>query len=108
MTLAELMVADPSLPKPKGHGAPELATRFAGEAFNFSYGLRLTVKDVVQKILTAMNRKDLEPQILNQASNEIPVQCLNSDKAKTQLNWKPKYGFDEGVKMTVEWYQKLL
>ena len=82
--------------------------KFAGEAFNFSYGLRLSVIDVVQKILTLMKREDLAPKILNEADNEIPVQSLNSDKAKKLLGWKPQFGFDEGLKLTVEWYKKLL
>ncbi len=97
LTLAEAMTED-------SHGK----TRFTGEAFNFSYGLRLTVKDVVQKVLKVMNRPDLEPVIENQASNEIPVQCLNSDKAHSQLGWKPKFGFDEGLKTTVDWYRSIL
>ncbi|MGK5086843.1 GDP-mannose 4,6-dehydratase [Bdellovibrionota bacterium FG-2] len=94
LTLAELMTEDPLTKK----------VQHAGEAFNFSYGLRLTVKEVVEKILEVMGRKDVEAQVLNEASNEIPVQCLNSDKAKRVLNWKPRYGFDEGVRKTVEWY----
>ena len=79
-----------------------------GEAFNFSYGLRLTVKDVVAKVLACLGRADLKPVIQNQASNEIPVQCLDSTKAKKILGWKPQYGFDEGLKQTVEWYRNQL
>jgi CDP-glucose 4,6-dehydratase len=82
--------------------------KHAGEAFNFSYGLRLTVKEVVARTLKAMGRSDLQPEIRNEASNEIPVQCLDSAKAKSVLGWKPRYGFDEGLKLTVDWYQKLL
>lgn len=80
--------------------------KHAGEAFNFSYGLRLTVKDVVDRVLKAMNRTDIQPRILNEASNEIPVQCLDSSKAKKILGWKPKYGFDEGLKQTIGWYRE--
>ena len=82
--------------------------KFAGEAFNFSYGLRLKVVDVVSAVLKQMGREDLEPVIQNGASNEIPVQCLNSDKAKSLLDWRPRYGFDEGLKKTVSWYQRVL
>lgn len=79
-----------------------------GEAFNFSYGLRLKVIDVVNAVLKQMGREDLKPVILNQASNEIPVQCLNSNKAKELLNWAPSYGFESGLKKTIEWYTKRL
>ena len=100
LTLAEAMNA---VDTPKG-----FKTSYAGEAFNFSYGLRLTVKDVVTQVLTIMRREDLKPVILNQASNEIPVQCLNSSKAKDLLKWKARFGFEEGLKQTVKWYQELL
>jgi len=79
--------------------------KFNGEAFNFSYGLRLTVIDVTEKILSRM-QSELKPQILNQAKNEIPVQCLNSEKAKSLLDWKPLFGFEEGVDKTIQWYSK--
>jgi CDP-glucose 4,6-dehydratase len=78
---------------------------FGGEAFNFSYGLRLTVKDVVDRVLSVLGRTDLDPHILNEANHEIPVQCLDSTKAKQLLNWEPRFGFDEGLKLTVEWYR---
>lgn len=78
--------------------------KFSGEAFNFSYGLRLKVTDVVSAVLKQMKREDLQPEILNQASNEIPIQCLNSDKAKRLLGWKPMLGFDAGLQKTISWY----
>ena len=30
--------------------------------------------------------------------------ALNSNKIKTELNWKPKTTFSEGIKLTFEWY----
>ena len=44
-----------------------------GQAFNFSYGLRLSVLDVVERIASALNSQ-IKPIVLGQASNEIPVQ----------------------------------
>jgi len=75
-----------------------------GEAFNFSYGLKLSVLDVVNGIADVMGYKG-KPVIQGQASNEIPVQSLDSSKAMKLLNWKPDFGFNEGVKMTVAWYK---
>ena len=80
---------------------------FAGEAFNFSYGLRLRAVDVVEQILKTMH-SNLTPDIRNEANNEIPVQCLDSTKAKEHLRWRPRYGFQEGMAMTIDWYRKLL
>jgi CDP-glucose 4,6-dehydratase len=78
--------------------------QFRGEAFNFSYGLRLTVLDVVAAVAKVMG-VDIEPHILNQAHNEIPVQCLDSTKARELLQWKPELGFEAGIEKTVDWYR---
>jgi CDP-glucose 4,6-dehydratase len=78
----------------------------AGEAFNFSYGLRLSVKDVVAQVLRVMGVQSMEMDIRNEANHEIPVQCLDSAKAKKILDWKPRHGFEEGLQKTVAWYRQ--
>jgi len=78
-----------------------------GAAFNFSYELRLSVLELVECIQTVMG-KSIAPQILNQAFNEIPVQSLDSTKAKDELQWSPLFGFEEGIRKTVAWYQDAL
>jgi nucleoside-diphosphate-sugar epimerase len=47
-------------------------------------------------------------KILNRARFEIPHQYLDSRKARKVLRWKPKVGLEEGLKITVSWYRKLL
>ncbi len=78
-----------------------------GEAFNFSYELRLSVLELVERIQSVMN-KSIAPQILNHAFNEIPIQSLDSTKAKTLLNWVPLFGFEEGLRQTVDWYRSAM
>lgn len=99
LTLAEAMTGS--------HDGDKNQIAHAGEAFNFSYGLRLSVKDVVTRVLHEMGCPEIEPFIQNEARNEIPIQCLDSSKAKKALGWKPRYGFDEGLRITIEWYRKL-
>ncbi len=77
-----------------------------GQAFNFSTGNRYTAIDIVNKVIEAMGRVDLEPVILNQAKSEIIEQTLSSEKALRLLNWKPQFTVEEGLKETVEWYTK--
>jgi CDP-glucose 4,6-dehydratase len=80
---------------------PELA----GQAFNFSNELRLTVLELVAKISAAMG-SDLQPVVLSEASHEIPVQCLSAEKARRALGWAPLFSFEEGLGATVAWYRK--
>jgi len=80
---------------------------FSGEAFNFSLEIKLTVLDLVERILTLMH-SDLKPKILNQASNEIKSQYLSSEKSKQLLNWYPLFDLDIGLEKTINWYQDIL
>ena len=82
-------------------GKPELK----GEAFNFSNELQVSVLNLVEKILKLM-KSDLQPVILNEASNEIRHQYLSAAKARKKLDWKPLFTLDEGLDKTIEWYQE--
>lgn len=75
----------------------------AGEAFNFSNEIQLTVLELVEKILKKMN-SNLKPKVLNQGSNEIKHQYLSAEKARKLLNWTPAYTIDEGLEKTIAWY----
>ncbi len=74
-----------------------------GEAFNFSNEVKLTVLDLVNKILELME-SDLKPVILSQGNHEIKNQYLSAKKAKDVLGWKPQYTIEEGLQKTIEWY----
>lgn len=90
--LAERLAEDPDL---------------RGEAFNFSNEPRLTVLEVVEKILARMG-SDLEPDVRNEANNEIHQQYSSSSKAHRVLGWKPLYTLDEGLDRTIDWYRDFL
>jgi CDP-glucose 4,6-dehydratase len=80
----------------------------AGEAFNFSLGLRLTVLDIVDQVLEMMEAKHLRPVIMNQASSEIREQYLDAEKAQRTLGWTPRYTMTEGMEETISWYSDFL
>jgi CDP-glucose 4,6-dehydratase len=89
MLLAEKLAEDRSL---------------AGEAFNFSNEIQLTVLELADRILHAMG-SGLELDVRNQASNEIRHQYLSAAKARERLGWSPLFELDEGLRRTVAWYQ---
>jgi CDP-glucose 4,6-dehydratase len=92
MLLAEKLAADRAL---------------AGAAYNFSNQQQLTVLELVGKILEAMQSR-LEPVVLNEASNEIRHQYLDASRARRELDWKPLFDLDEGLRRTIAWYRELL
>ena len=79
-----------------------------GHAFNFGNEKPITVLELVAQILAAMNRSDLQPAILNEASHEIREQYLDCSKARKQLNWQARYSLADGLQRTIEWYRQFL
>lgn len=77
----------------------------AGEVFNFGSEQPVSVLDVVEMILRLMDRQDLVPEVLGQASGDIPVKLLSSLKAKQRLGWVEPVSLEIGLQKTIDWYQ---
>jgi CDP-glucose 4,6-dehydratase len=92
LTLAEQMAGNPQL---------------YGHAFNFSNEIQMTVLDLVQKLLALMG-SDFSPRVQNEASNEIRLQYLNAEKARSMLHWKPLFEIEAALKQTIGWYTEFL
>ena len=92
MTLSEALARRPDL---------------AGEAFNFSNELQISVLELVNRILAAMGSCS-EPDVRHQASHEIRHQYLSAVKARNLLDWAPFYGLDSGLDRTITWYRSFL
>jgi len=82
---------------------PELA----GEGFNFSNEIQVTVLDLVRRILSHMG-SSLEPDVRNEATHEIKHQYLSAAKARRLLDWAPSFELDAGLERTVTWYRDFL
>ncbi|MDR6550713.1 GDP-mannose 4,6-dehydratase [Paenibacillus qinlingensis] len=76
-----------------------------GEAFNFSNENPFSVSHVVTSILNGMD-SDLQPIVLNVASNETQRQYLSAQKARELLGWQPIFDWDTGLVRTIDWYKK--
>lgn len=89
MLLAERMALQPEL---------------AGEAFNFSNEIQVTVLELAKMILTLMD-SDFNPDVRNEVTNEIRHQYLDAGKARRVLGWSPLFELESGLKKTIEWYR---
>ena len=89
--------------------AEQLAKRpeLRGAAFNFSNEIQITVLDLVERIIQLLG-SNLEPDVRNEASNEIRHQYLSAERARRDLGWSPLFNLDEGLRRTVEWYHAFL
>ena len=89
LRLVEAMAADPDI---------------AGEAFNFSTEEPKSVLEVVELVQRAAGT-DLEPDIQDRASAEIPEQHLSAGKARRVLGWEPSVSLETAIAETVAWYR---
>lgn len=79
----------------------------AGAAFNFAAGTRLCVLELVDRIRELM-ATDLEPEILDEAVNEIRDQRVDATKAHKELGWTPGHTLEEGLRSSIDWYREYL
>lgn len=83
-----------------------LEGRALGEAYNFSNERPITVLELTSIIQRLMGREDLQPIVLNTATNEIQDQYLSAEKARRELDWKPQYTIEQGLQETIKAYQE--
>jgi CDP-glucose 4,6-dehydratase len=76
----------------------------AGQAFNFSNEIQVSVLNLVARILRLMHSK-LTPEVRGEALHEIKHQYLSAAKARQMLNWRPRYELDEALSETIAWYR---
>ena len=81
-------------------------TKMYGKAINFGYNKPKTVIEVVRSILIIFKMKiDDNVVILNKSNLEIKDQYSYNSLSNKLLKWKPKVGFNEGLKKTIRWYK---
>ena len=75
-----------------------------GSAFNFSLEVQIPVIEIVKMILK-LCKSDNEIEIVSNTIGETKDMLLNCDKAKKELNWKPKYSLQDGLLETIQFYK---
>ncbi|GAB6157523.1 GDP-mannose 4,6-dehydratase [Desulfotomaculum varum] len=80
-----------------------------GQAFNFAPHRPISVLEMVQTIIK-ISGKNLQPRILGQRkpAAEIAQQYSDSSRARTILQWYPRWGLKEGLTNTMAWYRQYL
>ena len=69
---------------------------------------RWLLLDMARAIIAISDHPELQPTVLNQASNEIGKQYLSSAKAHAVLGWSARYSLEAGLRRTLAWYREFL
>ncbi len=80
--------------------ASETATN---RIYNISGSHMISVNEVVE--LLSKHIKDLKVQRVPERTGEIRDKVVSISKAEKELDWKPHVTFDEGFKLTFDWYR---
>lgn len=84
--------------------APESA---CGAVYNVARGDRLSVKELAAQLARAMG-KDIEPHHAPPRAGDVRDSQADSSRARKHLRWRPEVSFDEGIRRTVEWFNRLV
>ncbi|MGR3292669.1 MAG: NAD-dependent epimerase/dehydratase family protein [Candidatus Scalindua sp.] len=76
-----------------------------GGCYNLGWGKEIKDIEVFEAVRDALGLS-VEPIFDEKRPGEIDRICLNNTKAKKELNWSPKVEFQEGIKLTTEFYKE--
>lgn len=79
----------------------------SGQAFNIAFGGREYLIDLYNVIANSLD-KNIEPKFGPERAGDIKHSNASIDKAKKLLNYSPDYSFEDGIKLTIEWYKNNL
>lgn len=79
------------------------------QVYNTAFGERTTLNQLVEYLkeyLSAYDKEIANVEVLHgpNRAGDIPHSLANVDKAKTLLNYEPKYSMRQGLKEACEWY----
>ncbi len=77
-----------------------------GEIFNFGSKKMYSVLNVVDMLMAAAGRVDLEPIVQGRATDEIDAQHINYEHATKVLGWVPAIDMEVGIESAYSWYRK--
>lgn len=73
-----------------------------GKVFNVGNGKNLSVNFVVKSII---GDKDIKPEHTDPVVEPRDT-LADTSKTKENINWEPKYTFEQGIKETIEWFNE--
>jgi CDP-glucose 4,6-dehydratase len=84
----------------------------AGISSSYNFGPEendvLTVEQLMKECVKVMQKGSYEFEKVSPDFHEAALLRLDISKAKSELNWKPRYDSKTAVKLTMEWYKRVL
>ena len=75
-----------------------------GEVYNIGGHNEKTNMEITHLILNAMGKDESSIEYVADRLGHDRRYAISNDKITSELGWKPSVTFEEGIKMTIEWY----
>jgi dTDP-glucose 4,6-dehydratase len=76
----------------------------SGEIYNITAWNEISNRDIVEKILKIMKKPSDLIEFVPDRPGHDKHYSINSSKIKNEINWSPKFDFDDALVQTVNWY----
>lgn len=77
-----------------------------GDVINIGSNFEISIGDIAKKVISIIGKDKevlVDPKRIRPQKSEVERLWCDNTKARQLLEWEPKIGFDEGLKMTVAW-----
>lgn len=78
-----------------------------GGAYNIAYGDRVSLNELYETLKNLLD-KDIKPMYGPNRKGDIKHSNADISNARALLGYNPSYSFDDGIKLTIDWYKKNL
>ena len=78
----------------------------SGQAYNISANNEISNMKIVSDILEIMGKSNDLIEFVEDRPGHDQRYSLDSSKIKNELGWSTKINFEEGIRKTIEWYEK--
>lgn len=75
-----------------------------GEVYNIGGHNEKTNLEITHLILDAMGKDELSIKYVEDRLGHDKRYAISNDKITSELGWKPSITFEEGIKLTIDWY----
>lgn len=79
--------------------------KIKGKTFNLGTGTEISMKQLIETILTLIPEKKLKIQFLNDRPADVPRLWVDSSKIRRTINIKDEISFIDGLKETILYYR---
>ncbi|WP_421941597.1 GDP-mannose 4,6-dehydratase [Pedobacter sp.] len=84
-----------------------LRNELTGVTLNIGTGKEIAMKDLLEKLLIGMDKKDLGIKFLPDRPADVPRLWVDNSKFKQMVNFVPQYSFEAGLAETINYYKEL-